>query len=104
MNEQIYHYLFIAIAALISLTLHEVSHGYVAYLLGDNTAKSQGRLSLNPIKHIDLFGLIALIVIRIGWAKPVPINYLSPRSANARKEPLGPARSLSEKISPSTSS
>ena len=77
MNEQIYHYLFIAIAALISLTLHEVSHGYVAYLLGDNTAKSQGRLSLNPIKHIDLFGLIALIVIRIGWAKPVPINSMN---------------------------
>ena len=77
MNEQIYQYIFIAIAALISLTLHEVSHGYVAYLLGDNTAKSQGRLSLNPIKHLDLFGLIALIVIHIGWAKPVPINSMN---------------------------
>ncbi|MFA0815928.1 MAG: site-2 protease family protein [Anaerofustis sp.] len=74
MTMQIYHYLFIGIAALISLTLHEVSHGYIAFLMGDNTAMSKGRLSLNPIRHIDIFGLLALLVIGIGWAKPVPIN------------------------------
>lgn len=83
MNEQILHYVFIGIAALISLTLHEVSHGYVAYLLGDNTAKNQGRLTLNPIKHLDLFGLLALLVIGIGWAKAVPFN---PMNFQSRKK------------------
>ncbi len=59
---------------LISLTIHEFSHGYVAYMLGDDTAKRAGRLTLNPISHIDPFGLIMLFIARIGWAKPVPIN------------------------------
>ncbi|HPR18282.1 MAG TPA: site-2 protease family protein [Candidatus Cloacimonadota bacterium] len=59
---------------LISLTVHEVSHGYAAYLLGDDTAKRAGRLTLNPISHIDPLGLVMLFVARIGWAKPVPIN------------------------------
>jgi len=59
---------------LIALTVHEFSHGYVAYLLGDDTAKRAGRLTLNPISHIDPFGLIMLFIARIGWAKPVPIN------------------------------
>ena len=59
---------------LIALTVHEFSHGYVAYLLGDDTAKKAGRLTLNPISHIDPFGLIMLFIARIGWAKPVPIN------------------------------
>ncbi|MDO9577519.1 MAG: site-2 protease family protein [Candidatus Cloacimonadales bacterium] len=59
---------------LISLTIHEFSHGYAAYLLGDDTAKRAGRLTLNPISHIDPLGLIMLFIARIGWAKPVPIN------------------------------
>ncbi len=59
---------------LIALTVHEFSHGYVAYMLGDDTAKRAGRLTLNPISHIDPFGLIMLFIARIGWAKPVPIN------------------------------
>jgi Zn-dependent protease len=59
---------------LISLTIHEFSHGYVAYMLGDDTAKRAGRLTLNPISHIDPLGLIMLFIARIGWAKPVPIN------------------------------
>lgn len=66
---------------LISVVFHEVAHGYVAYLMGDNTAKLMGRLSLNPIKHLDLFGMIVPAVlilfgspVAIGWAKPVPIN------------------------------
>ncbi|MCF7793470.1 MAG: site-2 protease family protein [Candidatus Cloacimonetes bacterium] len=59
---------------LISLTIHEYSHGYVAYRLGDDTAKRAGRLTLNPISHIDPLGLIMLFIARIGWAKPVPIN------------------------------
>ena len=60
--------------ALICITLHELSHGYVAYRLGDTTAKDAGRLTLNPIRHIDLFGLLMMIVFRFGWAKPVPVN------------------------------
>lgn len=66
---------------LFAITVHEVAHGYVAYLLGDKTAKALGRLTLNPIKHIDLIGtvLVPLILyalggIIIGWAKPIPIN------------------------------
>ncbi|MCF7918334.1 MAG: site-2 protease family protein [Candidatus Cloacimonetes bacterium] len=59
---------------LLSLTIHEYSHGRVAYLLGDDTAKRAGRLTLNPISHIDPIGLLMLFVVHIGWAKPVPIN------------------------------
>ena len=61
-------------AILIVITVHEYFHGYVAYRLGDPTAKFAGRLTLNPIKHIDIFGFIAFLVFRFGWAKPVPIN------------------------------
>lgn len=64
-----------------AIVLHEVSHGYVAYLLGDNTAKNAGRLTLNPLKHIDLWGTILLPLIMVaafgfgfGYAKPVPVN------------------------------
>ena len=56
------------------ITLHELSHGFVAYKLGDNTAKNAGRLTLNPIKHIDPMGLIMMIAFKFGWAKPVPVN------------------------------
>ena len=62
------------VPALICITLHELSHGYVAYKLGDNTAKRMGRLTLNPIKHIDLVGLIMMVAFKFGWAKPVPVN------------------------------
>lgn len=61
-------------AILIALTLHELSHGYVAYRLGDNTAKSMGRLSLNPLKHLDPLGTLCLLFVGFGWAKPVPVN------------------------------
>ncbi len=59
---------------LFTITIHEFSHGYVAYMLGDDTAKRAGRLTLNPISHIDPIGLIMLFIARFGWAKPVPIN------------------------------
>ncbi len=62
------------IPALLCITLHELAHGYVAYKLGDNTAKNAGRLTLNPIKHIDMMGLAMMVVFRFGWAKPVPVN------------------------------
>ena len=61
-------------AILIALTFHEFSHGYVAYKLGDKTAKEQGRLTLNPIKHIDAIGFLVLLFFRFGWAKPGPYH------------------------------
>lgn len=66
--------LFTAIALIIAVVSHEIGHGYMAYLLGDDTAKRDGRLSLNPLNHIDPIGLVSMIVFRIGWAKAVPIN------------------------------
>ncbi|MCR3923007.1 MAG: site-2 protease family protein, partial [Firmicutes bacterium] len=63
-------------ALLLALTLHEVAHGLVAYKLGDPTAKEQGRLTLNPLKHLDPLGLLALWLVGFGWAKPVPVNPL----------------------------
>lgn len=61
-------------ALLIALTIHEYAHGRMAYALGDNTAKLMGRLTLNPIPHLDPIGLIMLWLFKFGWAKPVPIN------------------------------
>lgn len=62
---------------ILSFTMHELSHGLAAYLMGDKTAKYNGRLSLNPLKHIDWFGFLMLLVAKIGWAKPVPVNMYS---------------------------
>jgi len=66
---------------LISITIHEWAHGFVAYKFGDNTPKEQGRLSLNPLRHLDPVGTLMLFIIRIGWAKPVQIN---PNNINSR--------------------
>lgn len=65
---------FSAAAALFSLTVHELSHGAAAYALGDPTAKEEGRLTLNPLKHLDPLGLLLMITARVGWAKPVPVD------------------------------
>lgn len=59
---------------LFALTIHEYSHGLVAYRLGDPTARNLGRLTLNPLKHLDPLGVLAFIIMKIGWAKPVPVN------------------------------
>ncbi|CCO23966.1 site-2 protease family protein [Maridesulfovibrio hydrothermalis] len=65
----------LALPFLLAITCHEASHGFAAYLLGDPTAKQAGRLTLNPLKHLDPMGTLALILTRmIGWAKPVPVN------------------------------
>lgn len=67
-------YLVIIPAALIAIIFHEVAHGVAAMWLGDKTAKNAGRLTLNPISHIDPIGLICMIFVGFGWAKPVPVN------------------------------
>ncbi len=85
MNPQLF---LMVIPLLLAMVVHEVSHGYVAYKLGDNTAKFMGRLTLNPIPHIDLFGTIILPAILLishspllfGWAKPVPVNFFNLRN------------------------
>jgi len=61
-------------AIILALMLHEVAHGYVAYLLGDPTAKVMGRLTLNPLKHLDPVGTFMMVFVGIGWARPVPVN------------------------------
>jgi len=59
---------------LIAIIFHELAHGYTAYKLGDPTAKESGRLTINPLKHIDVVGFLFMLIFRFGWAKPVPIN------------------------------
>ena len=70
----IVYLLYLVVTVLLSLILHEIAHGYVAYRCGDPTAKMFGRLSLDPRKHLDPLGTICMFVFGIGWAKPVPVN------------------------------
>jgi len=67
-------FLFRIVALLVAITVHEFSHGKVADLLGDSTARNSGRLSLNPIRHLDPLGSLMVILVGFGWAKPVPVN------------------------------
>ncbi|BAL80617.1 site-2 protease family protein [Caldisericum exile] len=83
MVQYINELLYVIPAVLIVLTIHEFGHAYVAYKMGDVTAKEEGRLSLNPLKHIDPIGLLALIIFRFGWGKPVPVDFTALR--NLRK-------------------
>ena len=73
-GQKLVYVLVIAFCVLLSLSVHEMSHGLAAYALGDETAKSMGRLSVNPLHHLDPFGAICLFLFGFGWAKPVPIN------------------------------
>ena len=61
------------VPGMLAIVCHEVSHGYIAWRYGDPTAKMMGRLTLNPIKHIDIFGTLMIFIVGIGWAKPVPV-------------------------------
>lgn len=80
-------------AVLICIMIHEVSHGLAAYLLGDPTAKAQHRLSLNPLRHIDPFGALMMLLVGFGWAKPVPVDmryFKKPKSGMALTALAGP--------------
>ena len=82
---------------LIALATHESAHGFAAYKLGDPTARNLGRITLNPIKHFDLFGFLSMLVFHIGWAKPVPINarhFKNPRRDMALTGAAGPLSNL----------
>lgn len=92
--ERLVETLLTAVAALICLTVHELCHGAVAYRLGDPTAKNAGRLTLNPIRHIDPLGLLLLITAHVGWAKPVPVDpryFKNPKRGMALTALAGPA-------------
>jgi Zn-dependent protease len=65
----------VTIALLVALTVHEFGHALLAYRLGDPTARNMGRLTLNPIKHLDPMGTLAIFLVGFGWGKPVPVNY-----------------------------
>jgi len=85
------------IPALICITIHELAHGFAAYKLGDRTAKDMGRLTLNPIKHIDPLGLLMMLLIGFGWAKPVPVdirNFKHPKWYMAVTALAGPVSNI----------
>jgi len=82
---------------IIALTVHEFSHAWVAYKLGDLTAKAEGRLTFNPLAHLDPLGTVMLILFRFGWGKPVPINeynFKNPVVGTALSSVAGPASNL----------
>ena len=86
-----------AASCLLCIVLHELCHGAMALLLGDDTARRSGRLSLNPLKHIDLVGLVLLFTVHFGWAKPVPVNmqrFRNPRRDMALTALAGPVGNL----------
>ena len=72
--SKIIEWLMFAAAALVSISVHESSHALSAYWLGDDTAKRSGRISLNPLRHLDPLGFLMMVVVHFGWAKPVPVN------------------------------
>lgn len=88
---------FVILAAIISITVHESAHGLAALWLGDDTAKRMGRISLNPLRHIDIFGLIMLATVKFGWAKPVPIDmrrFKNQKAGMALSALAGPASNV----------
>ncbi len=89
---QFYGYLFIGLA--VAISVHEAAHAAMAYRLGDPTAKNQGRLTLNPLKHLDPIGTLMLFIARFGWGKPVPVNpnnFKNPVQDSALTSFAGPA-------------
>jgi Zn-dependent protease len=97
MLEYIFNLLLMIPIAIISLSVHESAHGYASYLLGDPTARNLGRITMNPLKHFDVIGFICMVLFRVGWAKPVPVNaryYKNPRVGMALTAAAGPISNL----------
>lgn len=96
-REYVIHLLLCLPIILLSLSLHEAAHGYVAYKLGDPTARNLGRLTLNPLKHLDPMGFLCMLFAGFGWANPVPINtrnFKKPRRDMALSAAAGPVSNL----------
>lgn len=88
---------FLIITLIIAFTVHEFAHAYVAYKFGDETAKRQGRLTLNPIQHLDPIGTLLILIAGFGWARPVPVNrffFKNPRLAGILVSVAGPISNL----------
>jgi Zn-dependent protease len=88
---------YVIITLMIAFTFHEFSHAYVAYRFGDMTARNQGRLTLNPLKHLDPFGTLLIFIAGFGWARPVPVNrffFKNPRLAGVLVSIAGPLSNL----------
>jgi Zn-dependent protease len=88
---------YVAITLIFAFTFHEFAHAYVAYKFGDNTAKKQGRLTLNPLQHLDPIGTILIFLAGFGWARPVPVNrfyFKKPRLAGILVSIAGPLSNL----------
>ncbi len=97
MNPDLQRILYFLPGVIIGLTFHELMHAFTAYKLGDPTAKEQGRLTLNPLKHIDPLGFIFILIAGFGWAKPVQINRANlkhPKRDEALIAVSGPAANL----------
>ena len=93
MENLIYILIYAVPATILTMTLHEFAHSYVSYKLGDPTPKQTGRLSLNPLKHIDPLGAFCLALFHFGWAKPVQVNpkaYKNPKTGMALTAFAGP--------------
>ncbi|MEH7443328.1 site-2 protease family protein [Bacillus sp. JJ1122] len=88
---------YVAVALMIAFTVHEFAHAWVAYKFGDTTAQKQGRLTLNPIQHLDPLGTILIFIAGFGWARPVPVNrfmFKNPRLAGVLVSVAGPISNL----------
>lgn len=88
---------YVAITLALAFTFHEFAHAYVAYKFGDHTAKNQGRLTLNPLKHLDPIGTLLIFIAGFGWARPVPVNrffFKKPRLAGILVSVAGPLSNL----------
>ena len=97
MNDLILKIIILAPPVLFALTFHEFSHGYIAYRLGDPTAKALGRLTMNPLRHLDPWGTLAMFLVKLGWARPVPVNphfFKNPRRDMLWVALAGPASNL----------
>ncbi len=84
-------------AILFALCFHEFAHAWTAYKLGDNTAKDEGRLTLNPLAHLDFLGTVMMFLVHFGWAKPVPVNprnFRNPSSGMALTAVAGPLSNI----------
>lgn len=91
--DNLYMMLITVSSCLLCVTVHECCHGLAAYAMGDPTAKQAGRLTLNPLKHIDLVGLVMLVLVKFGWAKPVPVDmrrFRNPEAGMALTALAGP--------------
>jgi Zn-dependent protease len=88
---------FVFLALVIAFSVHEWAHAYSAYIFGDPTAKNEGRVTLNPRKHLDVIGTILIFIVGFGWAKPVPVNrnnFRSPRLMGIIVSAAGPLSNL----------